>query len=52
MISSKDHHDDFTTKIIKISTLSIREKNALILAKCHDQELQELTMIEEVLISI
>jgi hypothetical protein len=49
-IMAKDHHDDFTTKIIKASTLSIREKKALILAKCHDQELQELAMIEEVLI--
>jgi hypothetical protein len=46
--SGKDHHDDFTTKIIKASTLSIREKKALILEKCHDQELQELAMIEEV----
>jgi hypothetical protein len=34
---AKDHPDDFTTKIIKGSTLSIREKRALILAKCHDQ---------------
>jgi hypothetical protein len=50
--SGKDHHDDFTTKIIKASTLSIREKKALILAKCHDQELQELAMLEEVLIWI
>jgi hypothetical protein len=50
MISSKDHHDAFTTKIIKASTLSIREKKALILAKCYDQELQVLAMIEEVLI--
>jgi hypothetical protein len=49
-IMAKDHHDDFTTKIIKASTLSKREKKALILAKCHDQELQELAMIEEVLI--
>jgi hypothetical protein len=47
---AKDHHDDFTTKIIKASTLSIRGKKALILAKCHDQELQELTMVEKVLI--
>jgi hypothetical protein len=45
---AKDHHDNFTTKIIKASPLSIREKKALILAKCHDQELQELAMIEEV----
>jgi hypothetical protein len=50
MISDKDHHDDFTTKIIKAPTSSIREKKALILAKCHDQELQEISMIEEVLI--
>jgi hypothetical protein len=50
MISGKDDHDDFTTKIIKPSTLSTREKKALILAKCHDQELQELAMIEKVLI--
>jgi hypothetical protein len=49
-ISGKDRHDDFTTKIIKASTLSTWEKKALILAKCHDQELQELAMIEEVLI--
>jgi hypothetical protein len=35
-ISSNDHHDDFTTKIIKASTLSTREKKALILEKCHD----------------
>jgi hypothetical protein len=47
---AKDHHDDFITKIIKASTLSIRKKKALILAKCHDQELQEVAMIEEVLI--
>jgi hypothetical protein len=45
-----DHHDDFTTKIIKASTLSTKEKKALILAKCHDQELQELAKLEEVLI--
>jgi hypothetical protein len=45
---AKDHHDDFTTKIIKASTLSIREKKTLILAKCHDKELQVLAMIEEV----
>jgi hypothetical protein len=50
MISGKDHHDDFITKIIKASTLFIREKKALIQEKCHDQELQELAMIEEVLI--
>jgi hypothetical protein len=50
MISGKDHHDDFITKIIKASTLSTREKKALILAKCHNQELQELDMIEKVLI--
>jgi hypothetical protein len=50
MISGKDHHDDFTTTIIKASTLSTTEKKVLILAKCHDQELQELAMIEEVLI--
>jgi hypothetical protein len=31
-IMAKDHHDDFTTKIIKASTLSIREKKALIVA--------------------
>jgi hypothetical protein len=49
-ISGKDHHDKITAKIIKASTLSIREKKALILAKCHDQELQELAMLEEVLI--
>jgi ABC-type hemin transport system substrate-binding protein len=49
-ISGKDHHDDFTTKIIKVSTLSTREKKALILAKCHDQELKVLAMIEEVII--
>jgi hypothetical protein len=49
-IKAKDHHDDFTTKIIKASTLSIRKKKTLILAKCYDQELQELAMIEEVLI--
>jgi hypothetical protein len=47
---AKDHHDNFTTKIIKASTLSIREKKALILGKSHDQELQELAMIDEVLI--
>jgi hypothetical protein len=47
---AKDHHDDFTTKIIKASTLFIREKKAIILTKCHDQELQEFVMIEEVLI--
>jgi hypothetical protein len=47
-ISGKYHHDEFTAKIIKASTLSIREKKALILAKCHDQELQELAMLEEV----
>jgi hypothetical protein len=47
---AKDHHDDFTTKIIKASTLSIREKKELILAKYHDQEIQELAMIKEVLI--
>jgi hypothetical protein len=45
---AKDHHDDFTTKIIKASTLSIRKRKALILAKSHDQQLQELAMIEEV----
>jgi hypothetical protein len=50
MISGRDHHDDFTTKIIKASTLSTREKKALILAKCHDQELQELCIIKKVLI--
>jgi hypothetical protein len=49
-ISGKDHHDEITAKIIKASTLSIREKKALILAKCHDQELQELAILEEVLI--
>jgi hypothetical protein len=49
-ISDKDHHDEITAKIIKASTLSIREKKALILAKCHDQELQELVMLKEVLI--
>jgi hypothetical protein len=49
-IMAKDHHDDFTTKIIKASTLSIREKKELILAKYHDQEIQELAMIKEVLI--
>jgi hypothetical protein len=49
-LMAKDHHDDFTTKIIKASTLSIREKKAIILTKCHDQELQEFAMIEEVLI--
>jgi hypothetical protein len=47
---AKDHHDDFITKIIKASTLSIRKKKALILAKCHDQGLQEVAMIEEVVI--
>jgi hypothetical protein len=47
-IMAKDHHDDFTTKIIKASTFSIRKRKALILAKSHDQELQELAMIEEV----
>jgi hypothetical protein len=52
MISGRDHHDDFTTKIIKASTLSTREKKALILAKCHDQELQELCIIKKVLIWI
>jgi hypothetical protein len=31
-ISGKDHHDEITAKIIKPSTLSIREKKALILA--------------------
>jgi hypothetical protein len=45
---AKDHHDDFTTKIIKASTFSIRKRKALILAKSHDHELQELAMIEEV----
>jgi hypothetical protein len=44
---AKDQHDDFTTKIIKASTFFIREKKALILANCHDQELQDLSMIEE-----
>jgi hypothetical protein len=52
MISGKNHHDEITAKIIKPSTLSMREKKALILAKCHDQELQELAMLEEVLIRI
>ncbi len=51
-IMAKDHHDDFTTKIIKASTLSIREKKALILTKCHDQGLHNLAKIEEVLIGI
>jgi hypothetical protein len=41
-IGGKDHHDEITAKINKPSTLSIRKKKALILAKCHDQELQEL----------
>jgi hypothetical protein len=50
MFSGKDHHDKITAKIIKASTISIREKKALILAKCHDQELHELAMLEEVLI--
>jgi hypothetical protein len=49
-ISGKDHHNEITAKIIKASTLTILEKKALILAKCHDQELQELAMLEEVLI--
>jgi hypothetical protein len=49
-ISGKDHHDKITAKIIKTSTLSIREKKALILAKFHDHELQEIAMLEEVLI--
>jgi hypothetical protein len=49
-ISSKDHHDEITANIIKVSTLSIWEKKVLILAKCHDQELRELAMLEEVLI--
>jgi hypothetical protein len=35
-ISGKDHHDENAAKIIEASTLSIREKKALILAKCHD----------------
>jgi hypothetical protein len=51
-ISGKDHHNEITAKIIKTSILSIWEKKALILVKCHDQELQELAMLEEVLISI
>jgi hypothetical protein len=50
MISDKDHHDEIAAKIIKPSTLSIWEKKALILAKCHDQELQELAKLEKVLI--
>jgi hypothetical protein len=45
-ISSKDYHDEITANIIKASTLSIRKKKALILAKCHDQELQDLAMLE------
>jgi hypothetical protein len=49
-LMTKDHHDDFTTKIIKATTLSTRKKKALILAKSHDQELQELEKLEEVLI--
>jgi hypothetical protein len=39
-----------TAKIIKSPLLSIQEKEGLILAKCHDQELQDLAMLEEVLI--
>jgi hypothetical protein len=39
---AKDHHDDFTTKIIKASTLSIREKKALIQAKYHDRSYKSL----------
>jgi hypothetical protein len=37
-ISGKDHHNEITAKIIKASTLTILEKKALILAKCHDQK--------------
>jgi hypothetical protein len=51
-ICGKDHHDENYRYLIKSLDYPNGKIEGLILTKCHDQELHNLAMLEEVLIGI